>query len=172
MRADWINQEDLSHVLAALTPPNRLACEISMHTGMRIGDVLHITAEQVKKGRWSYREQKTGKVRRVRLTKALQDRSMALMGRIYLFEARSNGKACRSRQAVYKDIVRAAKAFRLSEHISPHSMRKIYAVKQLDHHDGDVDALRKDLNHDREATTLIYAMADALTAKRLGKKSK
>lgn len=169
MRSDWVDADSLSHVLAALMPANRLACEISMATGMRIGDVLSITAEQVRKQRFSYHEAKTGKVRRVRLSNELQRRALASMGNVYLFPSRSDGKRHRTRQAVYRDIRRAAKAFRLLEHVSPHSMRKFYAVNQFNEHDGDIDAVRRNLNHDRDATTMIYVLADALTAKRIAK---
>ena len=66
MRTDWLFKAELLHVLAALTPPNRLACEISLATGLRISDVLALTRDQAVDGRFSIREQKTGKVRRSR----------------------------------------------------------------------------------------------------------
>ena len=40
MRADHVPRDELAHILAALTPPNRLALEVSLATGLRIGDVL------------------------------------------------------------------------------------------------------------------------------------
>ena len=62
VRTDWVWREEMSHILAALTPPNRLACEISMTTGLRISDVLSKRTEQVlqsKDGRLTVRESKT-----------------------------------------------------------------------------------------------------------------
>lgn len=153
--------------MAALTPQNRLACEVSIATGLRIGDVLELTTEKVKQGRFTVREGKTGKARRVRLPKDLQARILSMAGHVYAFESRTDGHKHRTRQAVYKDIRRAAKAFRLSEHVSPHSLRKVYAVDQY-HKTGDIKRVQGLLNHSTEAVTMIYAMADALTARRLG----
>ena len=65
----------------------------------------------------------------------------------------------RTRQAVWKDMKRAAKAFRLPANIGPHSARKVYAV-ELRNKYGDIDRVRRALNHDSEVVTLIYAMAD------------
>ena len=35
MRSEWIEKGEMEHVLAALMPENRLACEISLATGLR-----------------------------------------------------------------------------------------------------------------------------------------
>lgn len=150
-------------------PANRLACEVSIATGLRIGDVLSITTEQVRGGRWTVTESKTGKRRRVRLPVDLQRRILAQAGPIYAFSGRLDGRRHRTRQAVYKDIRRAAKAFRLQEHVSPHSLRKFYAVEQYKRSGGNLKRVQELLQHDSEAVTAIYAMADALTAQRLGK---
>ena len=63
MRSEWIPKGDFEHILAALSPENRLACEVSLATGLRIGDVLALTPEKVRKQRFTVREQKTGKTR-------------------------------------------------------------------------------------------------------------
>lgn len=163
MRSEWINDDNMQHVLAALMPANRLAIEVSMATGLRISDVLALTREQVAKGRFTIYETKTGKRRPVRLPAALQRRCMELAGSVYVFTSRCNAKRHRTRQAVYKDVVRAAKAFRLRERVTPHSARKIYAVRQLDK-TGDIAKVQAALNHDRPSTTMIYAMSRELTA--------
>lgn len=165
MRSEWINDENMNHVLAAMMPANRLAIEVSMATGLRIGDVLQLTREQAEKGRFTVYEAKTGKRRPVRLPTAIQRRCMELAGPVYVFTARSNAKRHRTRQAVYKDVVRAAKAFRLYERVTPHSARKIYAVRQLDR-TGDIAKVQAALNHDRPSTTMIYAMSRELTQSR------
>ncbi|MCI6935678.1 MAG: tyrosine-type recombinase/integrase [Candidatus Faecousia sp.] len=64
-----------------------------------------------------------------------------------------------TRQAVWKDVKRAAKAFRLAQNVRPDSARKVYAVDLL-HKYGDIDRVRRALNHSSESVTLIYAMAD------------
>lgn len=168
MQADYIDPADMAHVLAALMPANALAVRMSMATGLRISDVLETKTVDVIKGRWTVREGKTGKTRRIRLPVALQSAILSQSGHIYAFPGRSDGKRHRTRQAIYKDIRRAAEAFRLREHISPHTARKMYAVGALRQY-GDVKKVQQLLNHDSEAVTLIYAMADALTARRLGR---
>lgn len=169
MRADYVWKDNLSHVFAALMPANRLACEVSLATGLRINDVLALTRQQVEKGRFTVQEQKTGKNKRVALSAPLQERILAQAGTLYAFPGRCSGKQHRTRQAVYKDIRRAAKAFRLEEHITPHSMRKVYAVNQYHKSGGDLKRVQELLNHSSESVTMIYALADALTERRLGK---
>lgn len=169
MQAEYIDPADMAHVLAALMPANALAIRVSMWTGLRIGDVLEIKTADVQKGRWTVREGKTGKSRRVRLPKDLQTDVLRQAGHIYAFPARSDGCRHRTRQAVYKDVRRAAEAFRLREHVSPHSARKIFAVKSLRKY-GDLAKVQKLLNHSSEAVTMVYALADVLTQRRLGDK--
>ena len=169
MRSGYIIREELSHVLGALMPANRLICEISAATGLRVGDVLALKTEQVEKGqRFTIREQKTGKVRRVYLPKDLRSRALAMAGHRYIFEGRLDGKKHRTRQAVYKDLSRAAGLFRLREHISPHSCRKVWAVDAYRASGGDLKRVQKLLNHESEAVTMIYAMADQLAKRRGG----
>lgn len=164
MRSEWVPHETINHVLMALMPPNRLAIEVSMRYGMRIGDVLSMRREDVVKGSWTYKEEKTGKSRRIRLPELLQQRLLAQSGRVYIFEHRTDWKRHRTRQAVYKDIRIASKAFRLEEHVSPHTARKIYAVDAYRRY-GDIKRVQKLLNHSSEAVTMIYALADAIEKK-------
>ena len=168
MRSDWIPKGEMAHVLAALTPPNRLACEVSMATGLRIGDVLNMRTDRLAQ-RMTVRELKTGKTRRVRLPRELYERYLSMAGKIYVFEGRTNYKKPRTRSAVYKDIKRAAKAFRMDKRlqVSPHSIRKVWAVEQLRTYGGDVKKVQQLLNHSDEAVTMLYVMADALTAAKL-----
>lgn len=165
MRSEWASDEDMHLLLAALMPENRLAVEISMTTGLRISDVLSITREQAVKGRFTVTEQKTGKHRRIRLTVDQQRRALGQAGRFLVWPNRYDDTRPRTRQAVYKDVIRAAKAFRLTAHITPHSARKIYAVKRFDR-TGDIADVQHDLGHDREATTMIYALAREMTERR------
>ena len=60
---------------------------------------------------------------------------------------------------------RAAAAARLTVNAAPHSCRKVYAVQLLEKY-GDIERVRRALNHGGIEVTLIYAMADKqLTAK-------
>lgn len=169
LRADYIHAEEMDHILAALMPPNRLALRVSMATGLRIGDVLSIMRVQLA-ARMTVTESKTGKRRRVYIPAALLEEMINQAGRVWVWEGRTDYRKHRTRQAVYKDLRRAASLFRLPSqlHLSPHSARKIYAVDQY-HKDGDLQRVQRLLNHSNEAVTMLYAMADQLTARRLHK---
>lgn len=166
MRADWTRESNVRLILAALTPANRLACEVSWATGWRIGDVLTLRTDALRKaarsdGRLSIQEAKTGKRSYRRLPKDMLARLLTQAGPVYVFSGRLDGMAHRSRQAVYKDIRRVAEALRLREHVSPHTMRKSYAVDEMRR--GGLKRVQQLLNHSDEAVTMIYAMADAIT---------
>ena len=52
---------------------------------------------------------------------------------------------------------------RVRAHLSPHSARKIYAVAEMRR--GGLERVKRLLQHESEAVTLIYAMADELERK-------
>lgn len=169
MRTEWIAKQELQHLLAALMPANRLALECSMATGLRISDVLSLKTEQVAgaaNGRVTVKEMKTGKSRRIYIPVDMRTRMLQIAGRFYVFEHRYDSKRHRTRQAVFKDLKRITKMFRLKPNIAPHTARKCYAVEQY-HKTGDLYRVQELLNHSNEAVTMLYAMADELTERRL-----
>lgn len=171
IRSDYVYQETFDHILAALMPMNRLALEVSLATGLRIDDVLHLKREQVNRGRFTIKEKKTGKSRRITLSKNMQKVLLMHGGEIYIFEGRNDPKKPRTRQAVNKDLKRACKLFRVKGvNITPHTARKIYAVGWFKR-SCSLDKVKQLLNHSDEAVTMIYAMADELTAKNTNGKS-
>lgn len=171
-RSDWVDGEYFRALLAALTPQNRAALIVSQETGLRIGDVLQIKTEQARRGRWTVTEQKTGKRRRVRISTATQKELLSIAGAVYVFEGRCDWKKTRTRQAVNKDLARAAAAFRIPAGltVSPHSARKIYAVDQL-RRTNNPARVRELLQHSDEALTMLYAMSDHLTAQKVARLS-
>ncbi len=158
------------HILAGLYPENRLACEISLVTGLRINDVLALTPQKVRKQRFTLREEKTGKTRFIRLPNELVTRCLACSGQHYVFEGRLNGRTHRTRQAVYKDLKRVAVAFGLRKNVAPHSLRKIYAVDEFEKSGCNLKRVQKLLNHDSEAVTMLYAMANIVDRRKKFKK--
>ena len=144
-------------MLQLLTPENRLVLRVSLHTGLRLGDVLRLRSEQLKPHFW-VTEQKTGKRRQVGLPGPLLSDLRKAAGKTWVFPGRDGAKP-RTRQAVWKDVKRAAKALRLPQNVAPHSARKVYAVELLKRY-GDIEKVRRALNHDCVTVTLIYAMAD------------
>lgn len=170
-RSDYVFREEFQHLLAALTPENRLALEVSLYTGLRISDVLNLRSCKLA-SRMTVRELKTGKSRRVSLPVELLDRLRGIAGKVFVFENRRDYARPRTRQAVYKDLKRAARAFRMPARlqVSPHSARKIFAVTEYQR-SHDLKRVQSLLNHSSEAVTLLYAMADSLTQRRCGKPS-
>lgn len=144
-------------MLDLLTYENRLVCRVLLHTGLRISDVLCWKPEQLKPNFW-ITEQKTGKRRQVGLPEPLLSDLRECADAEWVFPGTSPGKH-RTRQAVWKDIKRAAAACRLTANAAPHSCRKVYAVKLLEEY-GDIDRVRRALNHNSYPVTMIYAMAD------------
>lgn len=163
MRADYCEQTALETILVALMPPNRLAILVSLTTGLRIGDVLSMKTDVLTKERFTIKEEKTGKTRRVRLSNELRDALFRQAGRFYVFEHRTDPKKHRTRQAINKDLKRACELFRVSGvNITPHSARKIFAVNAYKR-TCSIEQVQQLLNHSSEAVTQIYAMADELT---------
>lgn len=165
MRTEWIPKGEMEVILRALSAENRLACEISLATGLRINDVLALTPEKVRKQRFTLREEKTGKTRRIRLPAELVARALALSGQHYIFEHRLNGRNHRTRQAVFKDLKKACANFGIKKNVAPHSLRKIYAVEEYEL-TGDLKKVQKLLNHSNEAVTMLYAMANSVRKKK------
>lgn len=144
-----------------LMPANRLVCRVCLQTGLRVGDVLALTPEQIATDRLSVTESKTGKRRTVRLPAALLAELRAQCGEYWVFEGRNDPRRHRTRQTVWADMVRAARALRLKPQATPHSTRKDYAVRKY-HACGNIDTVRRALNHDNAVVTMLYALADQL----------
>ena len=157
MRTEYLIEKEVERVLDLLTFENRLVMRVLLHTGLRIGDALALRPEQLKPNFW-VTEQKTGKRKQVGLPVPLLEDLRAAAGTEWVFPG-ADPKKHRSRQAVWKDVKRAAAALRLTQNAAPHSARKVYAVELLRKY-GDIDKVRRALNHGGVEVTLIYALAD------------
>lgn len=176
-------------LLGCLTEDNALCLRVMSATGMRISDALSMRwedlplQEKATEFKYTYTEQKTKKERTVYLPVRL---GVELTGRRafmswwsdWVFPGRDPVKH-RTRQAVWKDLARAAKLYRVSHkrlkaHIGTHTARKIYAVKLYRRmceqgHIEPLEAVRVDLNHADRAVTYLYALADVITGQGSGK---
>lgn len=160
MKTEYLLNREVEHVLAALMPVNRVIMRVCIHTGLRIGDVLALRTDQIGRRFW-VTEQKTGKRRIVGLPEHLLKDMRKISGKKYVFEHKNDPERHRTRQAVWKDVKRAAVAFRLPQNVAPHSARKVYAVDLLAKY-GDIAKVQRALNHSGPNVTMIYAMADQL----------
>lgn len=152
MTTEYLLRREMEYVLAALTPSNRLVCRVCLQTGLRVGDVVSLKTQDLK-GQFWIEEAKTKKRRRVNLPRELLDQVRAQAGEVWAFPGRKPWQH-RTRQAVWADVKRAAKAFRIRQNIAPHSFRKVYAVELL-RRCGDVKRVQRALNHSDCATTMI-----------------
>jgi len=157
MKTEYLLNKEVELVLSALTPENRIVMRTALATGLRISDVLALRTEQLKPHFW-VTERKTGKRKQIGLPEPLLSDIKKQAGKDWAFPGRT-GQKPRTRQAVWKDVKRAAKAFRIPQNVGPHSARKVYAVDLMQKY-GDIDRVKKALNHTNTATTLIYAAAD------------
>ena len=157
MTTEYLLQREVDNILGALMPANALVMRVALHTGLRVGDCLNLRTEQLAPRFW-VTESKTGKRRQIGLPQPLLNDLKNCAGKIWVFEG-VNPKKHRTRQAVWKDVKRAAAAYRIPQNVAPHSMRKVFAVDLLKKY-GDIDKVRRALNHSSVSVTLIYAMAD------------
>ena len=149
-------------------PVNRVVMRVCIHTGLRVGDVLALRTDQIAPRFW-VTEQKTKKRRIVGLPADLLADMRKIAGKKYVFEHSNDPERHRTRQAVWKDVKRAARAFRLPQNVAPHSARKVYAVDLLAKY-GDIAKVQRALNHSGPSVTMIYAMADQLYRQKYHKK--
>ena len=157
MRTEYLIDKEVERVLDLLTYENRLVMRTLLHTGLRISDALQLRPGQLRHNFW-ITEQKTGKRRQVGLPEPLLSDLLDNSGEYWVFPG-ADPRKHRSRQAVWKDVKRAAAALRLTANAAPHSARKVYAVELLRKY-GDIDRVRRALNHGGMEVTMIYAMAD------------
>ena len=169
MTTEYLLRREMEHVLAALTPSNRLVCRVCLQTGLRVGDVVSLKTRDLR-GQFWITEAKTKKRRRVNLPRELLDQVKAQAGELWAFPGRKPGQH-RTRQAVWADVKRAARAFRIRQNIAPHSFRKVYAVELL-RRCGDLKRVQRALNHSDCATTMVYVMAAELLEAKRRRKSK
>lgn len=170
IRSDFLETDALSALLWSLTPDNKVVCEVALATGWRIDDVLELKYEQVQRARQMKRhgititERKTGKKSTRYFSKQMLAKMEIVHGRYWVFEGARDWRKHRTRQAVFLDLKRAAKRFNVRLNLSPHSLRKNYAV-YLRRQGKSLPEIQKQLNHDSLTTTLLYALADELTEK-------
>lgn len=165
--ADWVNEQSMGHILAALTADNRRVMWVALCSGLRISDVLNLKTAQIalKNGgnlngcKVSVREQKTDQTRRFWLPRELRVELLSHAGKLYVFPNRLSQGRHRTRQAVEKDLHRACALLRLPARItvSCHTARKMYAVAHG----------RGSLHHKSKIVELMYDTADLATKKKL-----
>lgn len=159
MRSQKIEKEEMNFVFRLLTPENRTIMKVAISTGLRIDDVLGIKTEQVRQKSFTVREKKTGKKRKIELSEKLKLEILRYSGAVYAFPHRDDEKRHKTRQAVWKDMKRAAWALRIKENVTPHSARKMYAELIMERY-GSLEKVQKRLNHSSPEVTYFYYLCE------------
>ena len=171
MTTEFLLDREVQRVLAALMPQNALIIEVVLQTGLRISDVLELRTEQLKPSMWVV-EKKTGKRHRCGLTRNLLEQVYEQADPDgWAFPSPTNRGRHKTRQAVWADVKRAAKAFRMGQNVGTHSFRKVYAVKLLEKY-GDISRVQRAMAHASPSVTAVYCMADKLLDARLKKRGR
>lgn len=159
----------MAALLWALTPADKLICELCLATGWRIGDIVALTTQELDRALLMKRpslhitEQKTGKRSTKAVSRDLLERMREQAGRVYVFEGRDDYRKHRTRQAVFYDIKRVASRFGIKLNLAPHSLRKNYAVWCYDNY--GIERAKRELNHDNIECTLFYVLSRELQSK-------
>ena len=162
-RTSYATPAQMSHILAALMPTNRLIVQLCMTTGLRVSDVLSLRTSQLTK-KQTVRESKTGKSRRVTWPVGLYEQMLEQAGRYWVFESRTDPRHHRARQTVWKDIKKAeavfkrSKQLRKAQNLGTHTARKCAAVAARKR--GGMAAAQRMLNHSDPLITRLYALSD------------
>lgn len=159
MKAEYLPKQLYAPILRRMENDNRLAMQVCLYTGLRLGDVLKSTPPDLIGNTLHYTAEKTGKRGVAKLTKALADKLRKNANKHWLFPSPyKHGAKHRHRSTVYKDFVEARKRAKVTEHVSPHSARKTFAVETRKAK--GFDAVQKALQHDSIGTTMLYALSD------------
>ncbi len=160
MRTNYLNPDLYNRLYSVMQYNNVLALRVSLETGLRIDDVLSLRTENLKGRTIVGVAEKTDKPFKKTLSVDLAKRLRQVSGSDFLFPHRLKKDDHRTRQAVWKDVKKAARLLGIKGNIAPHSARKTYAVELF--RDQGISAVQKQLQHDRIGTTMIYAFADLL----------
>lgn len=166
MKSEYINADGFKFMLDLMRRDNANAVRVSLSTGLRIGDVLSLKKENLSPdGKICTVCDKTEKTFCGELPQSFTAELLQRSGSSdWIFPSPSPRRAGlpRTRQAVWRDLKRAAKICASPRNISPHSARKIFAVEQF--RKNGLTATQEALQHERTETTLIYAFSDMLNA--------
>lgn len=165
MRSKYLNEREISALRGVVGAREWLPFQVAIETGLRVGDVAKIAWRDVQGSRVSFVAEKTGKKGTAYVSedtaKALwRARRTALS--LWVFPCPNDMTRHITRQALWKRLKAACKRARINaDGISPHSLRKVYGVREYRTH--GLVAAQVGLQHTDIGTTEIYALADWLT---------
>lgn len=158
------DKKDINNLIEALGMTkefglrNQLLFKLGISTGLRCGDLVALTVEQVKgKSNFKIREGKTKKERTVYLNNLMADIAEYIetlpQGTVYLFPSRKGDGHISTTQA-YRIITKAGDMIDRND-IGTHTMRKTFGYTYYQA-TKDVATLMEIFNHSSQKTTLRY----------------
>lgn len=179
MENAYIHPGALAAIRARLSDQDRAIVDILAGTGYRLDDLLYSRVYHWSGDQVSLRERKTGNIRTVKLTPETRS-AIAIINRCntspsqpirprlayFLPTTRINPPAgCRAkrhRSTIHAHFARAVREAGFAGcGYTVHSLRKVYA-HSLYERTGSLLAVQRDLGHKHLATTLLYALGDAV----------
>lgn len=169
----WIPPEHLKKIMTKLLPEDRAIAQLAKLTGYRIDDIIRSRRGEWDGRRIKLKEAKTGKKREVHnsaeIRKALADLDRCAASRRHA-GAMCPGRRQRrgdspflARSTIWRAWRRACAAAGLAGRgYTVHSLRRVYAVGVWQR-TRSIEAVQRDLGHDKPSTTWIY-LQDALEA--------
>ena len=169
----WIPPDHLTQIMAQLQPENRAIAQLAELTGYRIDDIIRSRRGDWKGRKIKLKEAKTGKTREVRNSPEIRAAAAALDR--CAASRRHAGAMCPGRRqrrgdspflarsTIWRAWRRACAAAGLAGRgYTVHSLRRCYAVGVWQR-TRSIEAVQRDLGHDKPSTTWIY-LQDALEA--------
>jgi integrase len=157
MKSRFLEKNEIRKIREASTDEAFLPLLLSLETGLRIGDVVALRVSSVKPDGVHYVAKKTGKSGVAPISAELR-RRLNKSGRWLFPSPYKKGKHL-TRQAVWSRIKSAGKRAGLDlEGISPHAMRKVFAVEL--YRKKGFKAVQTALQHNYSSTTEIYTFSD------------
>ena len=158
MKSKYLDSSELETLTCKLSSEAWLPLRVSLETGLRIGDVVKLRRASLKEDGIHYKAQKTGKNGVATISAALRRELERKRGK-WLFPSPYKSGKHLTRQCAWARIKAACKRAGIeAEGISPHSLRKVFAVEL--YREKGFKAVQAALQHSNAATTEIYSFAD------------
>lgn len=164
MRASYIDKDTLQRLRDSAKHNAWLPLWVSVETGLRVGDVVSLRWEQIRRGGISYTAEKTKKDGHALISAGLYNALMDTYtgGTEWVFPSPKDPQKHIRRETVWHRVKAACARCGVDPAgISPHTMRKVFAVELFKR--AGLKAAQVALQHDRASTTELYALSDFST---------
>lgn len=163
MKSRYIEPREWRELEEKLTPEAWLPFRVSLETGLRIGDVVKLRRVDLKDDGLHFRAEKTGKRGVAKVSASLRQALSKKRGK-WLFPSPYKAGEHITRQCAWARMKKACERAGIdSSGISPHSLRKLFAVEL--YREKGFKAVQEALQHSNAATTELYSFADWSTGK-------